>query len=119
MEYANGGSLGDYLKASGGEHLPEDVVLSLFLQLCLAMNYIHANGIMHRDVKPANVLLTGAGRRILKVCDFGIAKVVLAGDGFASTIVGTPYYLAPELCEGTIYSNKADVRFRAQRESEP
>ena len=109
LEFANGGSLSEYLKQASGRHLPEDTVLSLFLQLCLAMNYIHANGVMHRDVKPANILLTGSGQRLLKICDFGIAKIVLAGEKFASTIVGTPYYLAPELCEGTIYSNKADM----------
>ena len=63
--------------------------------------------IIHRDMKPANILLTGENRKFLKIADFGISK--LSAATMAMSIVGTPYYLAPELCEGHEYGYKADL----------
>ncbi|XP_011406845.2 PREDICTED: mitogen-activated protein kinase kinase kinase 7-like [Amphimedon queenslandica] len=79
--------------------------MSWTLQLALALECCHHNSIIHRDIKPPNMLLFDDGR-CLKICDFGTAKLLDATS--ADTFIGTPYYLAPEVIEGK-HSNKCDV----------
>ena len=88
-----------------GAVLGEQKVTDIFVQLLSALEHIHSRNIIHRDLKPANILFYGAGRRIVKIADFGVSKF----GTFAETTVGTPYYLPPELCEGQPYTNKADL----------
>ena len=77
-------------------------------QLCRALGHAHARGVVHRDVKPANVLISAQG--ILKVGDFGVARFADASsDAFAATIVGTPKYMAPEQARGRGTSAATDV----------
>lgn len=68
-----------------------------FVQLASALAFVHANDILHRDIKSQNVFLTTAG--MVKLGDFGIAKVLSSASQLAQTMVGTPYNLSPELCE--------------------
>ena len=71
----------------------------LFAQIILSMERIHSNSILHRDLKSQNIFLT-KNKDIIKIGDFGISKI-LASKSKALTVVGTPSYISPELCEGT------------------
>eukprot|EP00049_Salpingoeca_infusionum_P008366 m.136245 g.136245 ORF g.136245 m.136245 type:complete len:296 (-) comp13993_c0_seq10:463-1350(-) len=105
MEHAGGGSLHEYIKTQP-ESLPEDTILKLFVQVVKALDYIHARNILHRDLKSHNIFLDTT-HKVIKLGDFGISKVV-SSQG-AQTVVGTPSYMAPEICEGLSYNMKADV----------
>ena len=100
MELVEGGDLADLLRQRG--QLPPDEALPLLRQIAAALDYAHSHGIIHRDVKPANILLEDDGRGgwSVKVVDFGIARAQEAGDGARLTktgmIVGTPEYMSPE-----------------------
>ncbi len=109
MEYADGGTLADVLKAREhkGALLDEEVVLEWFVQIVGALRSMHASSILHRDLKAANVFLTS--RNLIKVGDFGIAKMLEKSGDLARTAIGTPYYLAPEVINGEPYGLKADV----------
>eukprot|EP00049_Salpingoeca_infusionum_P008367 m.136297 g.136297 ORF g.136297 m.136297 type:complete len:248 (-) comp13993_c0_seq15:804-1547(-) len=95
MEHAGGGSLHEYIKTQP-ESLPEDTILKLFVQVVKALDYIHARNILHRDLKSHNIFLDTT-HKVIKLGDFGISKVV-SSQG-AQTVVGTPSYMAPEICE--------------------
>jgi len=102
MPYVRGGTLKERL-ARGP--LPPAELLDLFGQAAAALDYAHEQGIVHRDVKPANLLLDGRGR--LYLADFGIAKALEGAEGLTRTGVGvgTPEYMAPEQAQG-----RADAR---------
>ncbi|XP_071545245.1 serine/threonine-protein kinase Nek8-like isoform X2 [Panulirus ornatus] len=108
MEYAPGGNLYDYLRSRGeGNLLQEEDVLHLFCQLVLGMQHIHESNILHRDIKSNNILLDRS-HRIVKIGDFGISKI-LSSKSKAHTVVGTPCYLSPELCQEKPYNQKSDI----------
>ena len=71
------------------------------------MKHVHDRKILHRDLKSQNIFLTKQG--IIKMGDFGIAKVLKNTTELASTIVGTPYYLSPEIIENKPYNFKSDM----------
>lgn len=79
----------------------------MFTQICLAIKHIHDRKILHRDLKSQNVFMTRSG--IAKLGDFGIAKVLSSTADNAKTIVGTPYYLSPEIIENKPYNFKSDI----------
>ena len=99
MDYADGGDLTAKIKEAkevgASNLLPEDTVLNWFTQICLAIKHCHDRKILHRDLKAQNVFLMKNG--IVKLGDFGIAKVLNSTVEKAVTIVGTPYYLSPEI----------------------
>ena len=101
-----GGSLSQRLRALGP--LPVADVLDLAAQLARGLDALHRADILHRDVKPSNVLLDGEGAAALT--DFGLAR---AGDSTRLTadgqILGTPHYLAPELIEGAEATRQSDL----------
>ena len=100
MELVQGGDLAGLLHRQGS--LPLGSALPLLRQIAGALDYAHRQGVVHRDVKPANILLEddGHGGWNVKVVDFGIARAQEAGDGARLTktgmIVGTPEYMSPE-----------------------
>ncbi|XP_037799318.1 serine/threonine-protein kinase Nek8-like [Penaeus monodon] len=91
----------------GREPLPEEDVLNLFCQLVLGMLHIHESKILHRDIKSNNILLDRS-HRVVKIGDFGISKI-LSSKSKAHTVVGTPCYLSPELCQEKPYNQKSDI----------
>lgn len=111
MDFCDGGSLRDELLNEGT--LAPGVACSVAAVVLRALAYAHGRGVVHRDVKPDNVLLSGAGGvadRVV-VSDFGIAAVVEGAAGTSTGVVGTPLYLPPELVEfgksgpaGDVYS---------------
>ncbi|CAE8592682.1 unnamed protein product, partial [Polarella glacialis] len=104
------GDLRDWLEqcSKAGQHLPEPSVLSLFVQMCEGIRYVHSCQILHRDLKTSNMLLD-ADRRIVKIGDFGIARVLESTVAVAATMLGTPYYMSPEVCKGEPYREKSDM----------
>ena len=75
--------------------------------MAFAINFIHEKHILHRDIKSSNIFLTSNGT--IKIGDFGIAKILEGTCDAANTIVGTPYYLSPEVCENKPYNYKSDI----------
>lgn len=95
MEYADGGDVGSLIKDAKGCYLQESLILDIFTQSCLALKHIHDRKIVHRDIKAQNIFLTK--KKIVKLGDFGIAKVLNSTMQLCKSIVGTPYYLSPEI----------------------
>ncbi|XP_022250142.1 serine/threonine-protein kinase Nek8-like [Limulus polyphemus] len=106
MEYADGGTLQQYL-SNLKTTLEENEILDLFKQIVSAICHMHEHNILHRDLKTANIFLTKDG--LVKVGDFGISKMLTTRQGGANTVLGTPYYISPEMCEGKPYNEKSDI----------
>jgi len=107
MEYAQGGTMFSFLEEREGKLLDEDEIIRLFVQILLAIHHVHQRNILHRDLKTQNILLNKT-RKIVKIGDFGISKI-LSSKSKANTVVGTPCYISPELCEGKPYNQKSDI----------
>jgi predicted Ser/Thr protein kinase len=105
MKYVTGNSL-DQLIDSGP--VPFDTARRLLREAALALGHAHKRGIVHRDVKPANIMLEADGRVVLT--DFGISKALEGGSGLTGTgnIIGTPHYMAPEQAKGLEVDGRAD-----------
>lgn len=107
-EYAMHGDLLQVLKSKRrAGHLPEALVWSYFLQMCLGIKTMHDNNILHRDLKAANIFMCSPS--YLKLGDLGVAKVLKHAQALASTQVGTPYYVAPEVWRNKAYNAKCDM----------
>ncbi|MDF2776457.1 MAG: pknA 4, partial [Geminicoccaceae bacterium] len=115
MELVEGRSLADLLTPAG---LPLAQVLDLMIPLADALSAAHEKGVVHRDLKPANVMMTHEGR--VKVLDFGVAKLISAGDrprsedtssplSMAGEILGTVAYMAPEQVFGEAVDARSDI----------
>ena len=109
MEYVEGTSLKDLIRARG--RLPASAVLPIAKQLCRALEVAHEEGVIHRDIKPQNMVVQGDG--VLKVMDFGIARLASrapdAGHTQAGMVVGTPEYMSPEQLVGDELDARADL----------
>ena len=107
MEYVAGTPLKELLKTRG--RLPVDATVSVGKQLCRALEAAHEQGIIHRDVKPQNIVVAPDG--LVKVMDFGIARAVERKKGMTQTglVVGTPEYMAPEQLMGEPLDQRVDL----------
>ena len=108
-EYAANGDVFQRLKRmkQKRQSMPEDVVWVFFIQLCLGIQALHRNNILHRDLKSANVFLSN--HNCIKIGDLGVAKLLAASRAMAKTQIGTPYYVSPELWKNKPYNAKSDV----------
>ena len=108
MEYAEKGDLNKFLQINIAKKIffPEQLLLDWLCQICTALKYLHYKKIIHRDIKPANIFMNSLNQ--IKLGDFGISKN-LKTYGFASSFVGSTYYLAPEIVDGENYSFEADI----------
>jgi tetratricopeptide (TPR) repeat protein len=106
MEFVDGMTLTGYLIQ--GQPIRDQVFLiSVLEQLCGALDYAHKQGLIHRDIKPDNVLVASDGT--VKLLDFGLARVLDDGFGEQSVLAGTPYYMAPEQLDGSTVDHRADI----------
>ncbi|MCZ2827366.1 Stk1 family PASTA domain-containing Ser/Thr kinase [Modestobacter sp. VKM Ac-2986] len=108
MEYVEGETLRDLLRTEG--RLPPERAMSLTADICAALDFSHRNGIVHRDVKPGNVMITPQGT--VKVMDFGIARAVsdsAATMTSTAAVIGTAQYLSPEQARGEGVDARSDV----------
>lgn len=107
MESLPGGTVWDAFTERGFD---QGTACGVVMVACAGLHYAHTKGVLHRDVKPENLLFTASGQ--LKTTDFGIAKVVGGSDALATSageILGTPAYMAPEQAEGKDLGPPADV----------
>jgi NIMA (never in mitosis gene a)-related kinase len=107
MGFADGGDLAGKIERAGRRPFSEDEILHDFIEIALAIKYIHDRKILHRDLKGQNVFLMKDGT--VKLGDFGIAKVLAHTFQVCRTQIGTPYYLSPEICQGRNYNAKTDI----------
>jgi HAMP domain-containing protein len=109
MEFVEGTSLKDLVRARG--RLPVNVLLPIAKQLCRALEVAHEAGVIHRDIKPQNMVVEGDGT--LKVMDFGIARLATRapqqGLTEAGMVIGTPDYMSPEQLLGDELDARADI----------
>lgn len=105
MEWCERGDLHNWIRSRRGPP-PEEDAWRVLIQAACGLHELHAGGVLHRDLKAANLFLAADGR--VKIGDLGVAKV-LGSRNFARTTVGTPYYLSPELCDNRPYNDRSDV----------
>jgi tetratricopeptide (TPR) repeat protein len=106
MEYIEGLPLTAHLPAGEPVADPEFLIKAVD-QLCQALDHAHSKGMIHRDIKPDNVLVSTEGT--CKLLDFGLARVLDDGFGENSVLAGTPYYMAPEQIDGSDVDHRADI----------
>ncbi len=121
MELLSGESLADYLQEH--QRLPINQAMPIFRQVCSALAYAHERSIIHRDIKPGNIMLlesTGSGPSSalgyrVKIVDFGIVKVLDGGEQIGQgltmqgEVFGSPLYMSPEQCAGSKLDARADM----------
>lgn len=111
LQYFPDGDLADKIRSHADKKLyfPEDTVWKYFTQILYATKYLHDNGIIHRDIKTSNLLITKLGN--LKLIDFNTCKTI--GNNLKMSLkhtqIGTPYYMSPELINNSKYNYKVDI----------
>ncbi|MBI5608446.1 MAG: protein kinase [Deltaproteobacteria bacterium] len=106
MEFVDGQPLTSHL-SHGVPVADKKWLCSILDQLCEALDHAHAQGMVHRDIKPDNILVDKQGK--VKLLDFGLARVLNEGFGENSVLAGTPYYMAPEQLDGSAVDHRADI----------
>ena len=108
MEYCDEGDLHNFIlkKREENKLIEEKLIWNLFIKMTIGLAHIHKMKILHRDLKTMNIFLKSGFQ--VKIGDLGVAKVLLK-NSFAKTLIGTPYYLSPEICQEKPYNNKSDV----------
>jgi eukaryotic-like serine/threonine-protein kinase len=109
MEYVRGYTLAELLEEAPDHRMASRAAMGLSRQICRGLQAAHEQGIIHRDIKPQNVLIDHKGE--VKLMDFGIARMAEAKEGMtqAGLIVGTPHYMSPEQVQGHQLDARSDV----------
>jgi serine/threonine-protein kinase len=109
MEFVRGYSLSELLEESENRQMVPRLTMGISRQICRGLHAAHEQGIIHRDIKPQNVLIDHKGE--VKLMDFGIARMAEAHEGMtqAGLIVGTPHYMSPEQVQGKQLDPRSDV----------
>ena len=105
MEYIDGRTFADII--AGGTPMPIGEKLLLLDQLLAGLQYAHAKGVVHRDVKPSNVMVDGEG--VVRILDFGIARLGAGGLTRTGVVLGTINYMSPEQLAGQVVDARADI----------
>src|SRR6267143_805122 len=104
MEYITGRTLAEILEAGS---LPPARAVHVILQVCRALEYAHAQGVVHRDIKTSNIMVDGGGKT--KLTDFGVARIVDKPTNETRMLVGTPAYMSPEQARGAPADARSDL----------
>jgi HAMP domain-containing protein/predicted Ser/Thr protein kinase len=109
MEYVRGYTLNELLDEAPNRQMPTRAAIGIARQICRGLHAAHEQGIIHRDIKPQNVLIDAKGE--VKLMDFGIARVAETTEAMtqAGLIVGTPHYMSPEQVQGKQLDSRTDV----------
>jgi len=105
MEFVEGRSLQSLIDAQ--QTFPVSRVLKLMEQVCSALDFAHQHSVVHRDIKPANLMLTSDD--IIKITDFGTAKILQFGTAQTAHVMGTPSYMSPEQVKGKPVDGRSDI----------
>lgn len=106
MEFCQGGSVCDLIRY-GKKPLDESEVIGIVATCVIALNYIHSSLVIHRDMKAGNILLTRDGKA--KIADFGVSAVLSHAKEMRSTLIGTPFWMAPEVIQEYDYDAMVDI----------
>ncbi|KAA6397197.1 MAG: putative Serine/threonine-protein kinase Nek4 [Streblomastix strix] len=109
MEYCDDGDLNGYFQIckTNKQLIPEERIIDWFTQILIGLDVLHKAKVLHRDIKAQNIFLTK--KNFVKLGDFGIARNLSSSRDMAHTLVGTPYYMSPELSQNKPYNHKSDV----------
>ncbi len=107
-EYCAGGSVATLMKPTAPGGLQEKWIIPILREVAVAIHWVHKQGIIHRDIKCANVLVTEVGS--VQLCDFGVAGMMESKFDKRSTFIGTPHWMAPELFDQNAqYGTEVDI----------
>eukprot|EP00927_Polykrikos_kofoidii_P046278 TRINITY_DN40495_c0_g1_i1.p1 TRINITY_DN40495_c0_g1~~TRINITY_DN40495_c0_g1_i1.p1 ORF type:complete len:946 (-),score=91.62 TRINITY_DN40495_c0_g1_i1:15-2852(-) len=110
MEYCANGDLATHIRDAAKHRIRirESAIMGYLVQIFRALEYVHGEHILHRDLKTSNVFLTDQEATV-KLGDFGISRLLESSQDVAMSTVGTPQYMSPEVCESRPYTYKSDV----------
>jgi eukaryotic-like serine/threonine-protein kinase len=109
MEYVRGYTLSELMDEAPARQMPSRATIGIARQICRGLHAAHEQGIIHRDIKPQNVLIDAKGE--VKLMDFGVARMTEAAEAMTQQglIVGTPHYMSPEQVQGKTLDARTDV----------
>jgi NIMA (never in mitosis gene a)-related kinase len=112
IEYCDRGDLSDYLRRISAPSLvleiPEPKIWKFIIQTLLALDHIHDKQIVHSDLKPSNIFLSGKDMNV-KLADFGTSQQLTKNYHFVHECMGTLFYISPEVCKGEPFNTKTDI----------